>query len=547
VQEQDDVQAAPLFIIDETCRRHYIPHRLPLSSTPSNMLATILLSIIIALLSFYEYRRRHHHHGHVTPLIQTFGLVAHLDKLNLTQWKQSHREVASLQNGAATATRCREAASRFRNSSRVMYKTTKDHTSTRHVEFYKPSRAEGASATRLPTTPTPAPRRSRSPLPLSPRHLESGKTWEMSRDTLLLPFSFSAPPLGQKALPGFSFSDLPIPVASPPAAASPSTPQHARPHQHSRSEPPAPEPLESPWHPSFAVRSKNAQKSNDFTQGTATWNVSPDSVPINDVPSRGAGVGKSRARKGAGRTMRRVAARFGHQLVKLDDNREDGGSGSESREVEKRAVIGMGRPMAEMDAPAAALFTPPVSPRTLHEAALSSHPPPPTLASGPRPGEGVFDITRSAPTPSLAPAPVHGRRGRGSLKHRLNRVQTAFGFSVELPPPDPELFTPRAGLRRQQQQQQGQQNRASSSGFGRGGGGSGDVDGSRGKGSLWKFGAGRKRERERERLSGVFDANGVGMVRCDSLQHEPEMLAAAGGGEERQGGGYVQKKRVRVR
>jgi hypothetical protein len=237
--------------------------------------------------------------------------------------------------------------------------------------------------------------------------------------------------------------------------------------------------------------------------------------------------------------MRKAVAKFGSQLAKLDNSQTGGSSGS--GETEKKVGMGMGMQVAELDASIAAdALKRPISPRSrivsLREAALGSHPPP-VLASGPRAGEGIFDIAPS--TRILLPASIHSRHGRGSLKRRLNRVGTAFGIHVDLPPPDPELFAFGSDIRYHQQEQQASSNRL-------GRGFSDSVDGNRARNPLWKFGTGRKREEERP--SGVLEGNSLGMSRCDSLQQKTGSLGGVEGAEKRQGGGERKlKKRMRMR
>lgn len=212
--------------------------------------------------------------------------------------------------------------------------------------------------------------------------------------------------------------------------------------------------------------------------------------------------------------MRRVVAKFGHQLARLDE------SGS-FKEVDGSEVA-----VAEMDGDI--LVTPPASPRSrpvgFYGAALRSHPL--SLRLGAVMGEVFFDI------PFSTPSPPNRKRDKSSLKQRFHRVGNALGLhkeiAVDSPQPSPasSSFSPHL---------QHHQPHSFSLVFGNVHASSGPVDepfeGSKSKSSRWKFGESR---------TNVFE--GSGQARSDSLQQETS--TAAGGYQRRQGGGAM--KRVRM-
>jgi hypothetical protein len=191
-------------------------------------------------------------------------------------------------------------------------------------------------------------------------------------------------------------------------------------------------------------------------------------------------------RTGTGSMMRRVAARFGKQLGKLDEGsvREGEGRSENAHETHTRIQVSVAELEANEAVPSA---SPNVSPIRQHApvlpSALGSHPQPPfSLSSPPLFGDPAFQFATAPPAPINLPAPAHtwSRRDLGSLKRKLNR---AVGLSDNSSPPEAETSAFGRLLGHASSSRQA---------------GTGGHEG-KGKNSLWRWSSGKKKDKGKSR------------------------------------------------
>ncbi|KAF2684481.1 hypothetical protein K458DRAFT_431415 [Lentithecium fluviatile CBS 122367] len=451
-----------------------------------DMFAIIFSSIGVALLSLLLFRRRNGD-GVQGRTTRTFDVRALLEKLNAQQWIDDSITASSKQNSPATTP----------TINAHIQPSPGSHTPSRlPLPYLNRKISVCAPLHNVEVTPP----HSTLPLTLLPSSRPPTPFPQLRHPR----FSFSAPSSGgQKALPGFSFSDLAIPVASPvssgPAAAAgervaPTTP--TREDTEFDFGRPA---LESPWQPGFALRDRNAKKSNTDARATAPWgSLEADSGLQNSIHSRG--VSKRERSKGAGISVRRAIARFGQRLAKLDDSHY-GRNGDENDALVDVGTGGVKTGASEMNVNTTTIRTPTLPLRSrprprsvvhgLQDEALGSHPPSPDLRASPVVGEPNADIdirpSNSSITSSFSG--VYGKREKGLLRRRFCRVGNALGLHTASSPYPPfATCNPPPLLHLQYHQPSSLETP-----WGTTGTFEPVSEGSKAKTSFWKFGAGRKR------------------------------------------------------
>lgn len=202
-------------------------------------------------------------------------------------------------------------------------------------------------------------------------------------------FSFNAIPLGQKALPSFSFSDIPIPVMDrrielfsqpvPPLAIAPSQPSFGK-----------QAPLQGPRDATFGIYSDRVRREDEYEDVAHQWNAQS----INGT--------ERKPHKGTRKTMRKAFARCCHKLGNLAD--------ASGAELDLNST-----------SPSQAQRQTKYSSSIFGQGTVSSRPQSTVL--GP-----VVAPTFTSPVVNNQEALIYPTRGKGSIRRRISHVGEKLGL-----------------------------------------------------------------------------------------------------------------------